>query len=659
MGSSNDINDANDDFLKQRCIKNYPKAFPISALTIVQDQSKKCICKIFLKSGGTGTGFFCKIPFPTSFNLLPVLITTNHNLEEENIIPGEKINFLINNHQKSILIDESRKIYTYKGEEGDITIIEIKEEDGLEIESFLDIDNTKNNFTPKDYKENNIYIIHFPNGQNIAYSNGIIKYANDNNEEIFHTCDTKCGSSGSPIINMENYKVFGIHKGYIKSKNLNIGTLIKNHIKNFYKKVKEGNIIKGDEIKMKYKIGKDKKIRIFGDLFVENNINKCKIIYKGKEEELKSYIEIEDINNNELFEIKLKGMKNITDIDGLFDECISLINIEGLEYLDTKNITSMFGLFSKCTSLLSLPDISKWDTSKIIDMEGMFNHCEMLISLPNISKWNTSQVTNMACLFQSCYKLLSLPDISKWNTSKVTNMQDMFDYCEVLGSLPDISKWNFSKVTNMRLLFQCCYKLLSLPDISKWDTSKVTNMEGLFNYCKELESLPNISEWDTSKVTSMNGMFQCCNKLLSLPDLSKWDTSQVRDMEYIFINCHKLISLPDISKWDTSKVTNMHGMFIDCHSLISLPDISKWDVSNVKYMNGMFSLCYSLTDLPDISKWNFQNVISIRGMFNCWSSLKSLPDISKWNLKKGCDDAWATFGSDNFLLKGILKITYG
>jgi len=236
MGSSNDINNDNNVYLKQNCIEGCPESFPISALTTVQAQSKKCICKIFLKSGGSGTGFFCKIPFPTALNLLPVLITTNHNLEEENIIPGKKINFLINNNEKSILIDETRKTYTYKGEEGDITIIEIKEEDGLEIEYFLDIDNSKNNFIPEDYKENNIYIIHFPKGQNIGFSIGIIKSAYENNEEILHTCSTKCGSSGSPIINMENYKVFGVHKGYIKSINLNIGTLIKNHINKFYKK---------------------------------------------------------------------------------------------------------------------------------------------------------------------------------------------------------------------------------------------------------------------------------------------------------------------------------------------------------------------------------------------------------------------------------------
>ena len=55
-----------------------------------------------------------------------------------------------------------------------------------------------------------------------------------NNEEILHTYDTKCGSSRCPIINLENYKVFGVHKGYIETRDINIGTLIKKHIIEFY-----------------------------------------------------------------------------------------------------------------------------------------------------------------------------------------------------------------------------------------------------------------------------------------------------------------------------------------------------------------------------------------------------------------------------------------
>ena len=86
------------------------------------------------------------------------------------------------------------------------------------------------------------------------------KWIVDYNEEILNSCSTKPGSSGSLIINIENYKVFGIHKGYIKSINLNIGTLIKNHINKFYKRIKEGDKIKGDEIKINIKLVKIKRL---------------------------------------------------------------------------------------------------------------------------------------------------------------------------------------------------------------------------------------------------------------------------------------------------------------------------------------------------------------------------------------------------------------
>ena len=163
---------------------------------------------------------------------------------------------------------------------------------------------------------------------------------------------------------------------------------------------------KNMEILIKYKPKKDnkEKVRIFGDDFVNNNIYKCKIIYEEGEYELKEYIEDidQEYDNKEEFEIKLKGINNITN---------------------------MSYMFSECESLSSLPDISKWDTSNVNDMMCMFYGCKSLFSLPDISKWNTSNVNNMSCMFCGCKSLSSLPDISKWNTSNVNNMWSMFDGC--------------------------------------------------------------------------------------------------------------------------------------------------------------------------------------------------------------------------------------
>ena len=161
-----------------------------------------------------------------------------------------------------------------------------------------------------------------------------------------------------------------------------------------------------DEIILQYII-KDKEIKIFGTNFVNNNKNNCKMIIEGNEMELKD--KINNITNN-ILEIKLKGIKNITN---------------------------MSYMFAYCSSLNSLSDISKWNTSNVNNMSYMFSSCSSLNSLPDISKWNTSNVNNMSGMFYNCSSLNSLPDISKWNTSKAKNdMSYMFDGCSKLSKIP-------------------------------------------------------------------------------------------------------------------------------------------------------------------------------------------------------------------------------
>ena len=48
-------------------------------------QLENCVRKIYQSNGGEATGFFCKIPYPDQFNLIPVLITNNHVLNENDI----------------------------------------------------------------------------------------------------------------------------------------------------------------------------------------------------------------------------------------------------------------------------------------------------------------------------------------------------------------------------------------------------------------------------------------------------------------------------------------------------------------------------------------------------------------------------------------------
>ena len=101
--------------------------------------------------------------------------------------------------------------------------------------------------------------------------------------------------------------------------------------------IESNNII---EIMYNYK--DKKKLRIFGNNFIANNKDKCLIIYKEKEYELKEYFE--EINNNyelnNIIWIKLSGINNI--------------------------IVASF-MFHQCYSLITLRDTINWNTSKIIN----------------------------------------------------------------------------------------------------------------------------------------------------------------------------------------------------------------------------------------------------------------------------------------------------
>ena len=189
----------------------------------ILSQLEKNVCKIYSSNDIIGTGFFCKIPYPNQFSLLPVLITNNHILNKEDIQINKKIKISVNDDKIEIylMINEERKIFT--SDKMDVTIIEIQKNDN--INNYLDIDE---NIFESDYnkkiKDNTLYILQYPNGHESAHSEGKIKEIND--LDIRHYCPTDYGSSGSPILNLSNFKVIGVHKRRTKLK-FNEGIFIK------------------------------------------------------------------------------------------------------------------------------------------------------------------------------------------------------------------------------------------------------------------------------------------------------------------------------------------------------------------------------------------------------------------------------------------------
>ena len=252
------INDNSSDIIKEKHIHKSLAPLQIQDIEIILNQLKKCVCKIY-KNNCNGTGFFCK------FNNLNVLVTNNHILNFNDIQNGNKISFSWENgkYKKTITINNSRKVYTSK-KDYDTTFIQILENDG--IQNFLEIDEEIYEENYENYLNNSnddLYILNYQDKNNISCSFGKLhelrKYT------LSHYCNTKEGSSGSPILSLKTFKVIGIHRGASKNSNYNLGTFIKCPISHFENEIEQNEILLKNN-----NIGNDFPYEIYRDFQIDS-----------------------------------------------------------------------------------------------------------------------------------------------------------------------------------------------------------------------------------------------------------------------------------------------------------------------------------------------------------------------------------------------------
>ena len=117
--------------------------------------------------------------------------------------------------------------------EYDITIIEIDPDKDF-IYNFLEID--QNMFKEGEIfcKDQPIYLLQYD-----KVSFGVLKKIDYDDQRIDHACSSDRDSGGSPIMNLSNNRVIGMHYGYQKNTNINLGTFLKKPIMEFSDKFKD------------------------------------------------------------------------------------------------------------------------------------------------------------------------------------------------------------------------------------------------------------------------------------------------------------------------------------------------------------------------------------------------------------------------------------
>jgi hypothetical protein len=225
--------DKNDYIINEKLLLGSYKPISLEQNEKINSQLRNTICNIIFENSERGTGFFTQIKFPgNNKHLLPVLITCNHVIDKLILFKTDNLKIQIYN---TIQIIELKNRIIYTNKEQDITIIEIKEKD--KIQNFLTLDEENQDFR---MSCETVYILQYlePYGPFVSY--GTLKDVNK--KDFSHSCNTNSGSSGSPILYLNNNKVIGIHKGTSYINNYNLGKFLNNSINDFIKKVNENKI---------------------------------------------------------------------------------------------------------------------------------------------------------------------------------------------------------------------------------------------------------------------------------------------------------------------------------------------------------------------------------------------------------------------------------
>ena len=464
----------------EKSLEDYPTIVTIEKTKIIIKQIEKSICKIYCPEGEEGTGFFCYIKNKKN-KKLPVFITNNHIIGHKLIKEKQKLKITFNNDEKDadLFLDADKKnIYT--NEYYDITIIELKKEE-INNNLFLEIDDkVYMEDSNKMFRKKSVYTIQYPKILRASVSYGIINYIDEKNK-IMHFCHTSKGSSGSPILNLENNKVIAIHSSNSLEGNYNIGTFLNEPINEFL------NIFDEDQFDIIKKMTVDKKIipkikvdecplKINPSAMIDNNIKYP--AYNLNKNEIKITLEIQkDEVNKEIYFLG-NNIKN----DKLHNYLTDL-NSENTELL-IGGIKRKYQPYFKPSEKGSYEIILKFSIY-FNNCSHMFSSCKQIKRI-DLSNFKTNEVTDMSYMFYFCTNLKEI-NLSNLNTKNVKNMSNMFSYCAKL-SLIKASSFNIQKVNNMKEMFLNCRNLTSIDFSSSIPSDNLDNSE-IFEGCWKIKKL--------------------------------------------------------------------------------------------------------------------------------------------------------------------------
>ena len=413
----------------------------------------------------------------------------------------------------------------------------------------------------------------------------------------------------------------------------------------------------------------------------------------------------------------------LVDIENMFQYCNNLGDLD-LRGFDVSEVTSLMCVFEFCNSLKTV-DITGWDTHNVEKMEVAFDGCLSLVEIKGLENIDTSKCFNYGKTFKDCGKLcgeitvkssITIDDLSHTfhsfrcfenastdqnsrfvvkyinkeshgNAGQLVNEKspnsNVFLYNEPC-TLIDGPTFNstivnkeYSSIRNIIFEQDVPHNMSKYPykDLSvakdksivayvDGDTLKVASDGKIManEDCSEMFRRYGLKEFDLSTISfnnfdvsntiSMWGMFYEC-PASKITGLERWDTSKVLDFEAIFLGTTNLqsINLRDwdlsnaqygipsfgrsgvkevnVTGWNFGNQTDISNIFKDTYFLTRIIGLNTWDVSNITHMRSLFEGCGMKS--IDLSSWDTRSLKDIGNMFYFCSGLESIVGLENLN----------------------------
>lgn len=297
-----------------------------------------------------------------------------------------------------------------------------------------------------------------------------------------------------------------------------------------------------------------------------------------------------------------EGLTGAKTIGAVFQDCLSLSEIEEGVFDGLTAAKSFKYCFSGCTALKSVPEGLFRGLTTAYEFKSLFESAA-LESVPAglFADARDYSMADLSYAFAWCENLKTVPAtlFEKFTTASSYLFQNTF-YKSGIESIPEgLFAKNVKVSTGFESTFEGCEKLTTIEGSIFPESTSVSALEYTFAGCTALESIPEgLFAPLAGSQTKFTATFALCTGLKTLPEGLFADNTLAKQFTNTFNGCSALETLPANLLGSKEKTTSVKSMFENCTSLITLPADLFAQAPAITSFESTFAGCKALTELP-------------------------------------------------------------